>query len=110
MQKLDTATTAPEITRPDAAKVVSGDPVHSTWNLYEGDGLYCGIWQSTPGAWRVAYDEWEYVNILSGHSILHGADGGAVHLHAGDRWIIEPGFVGVWEVVEVTVKDYVIRV
>lgn len=110
VQKLDTATTPPDITRPDAAKVVSGDPVHSTWNHYAQDGLYCGIWQSTVGAWRVQYDEWEYVNILSGHSILHGADGRAVHLHAGDRWIIPPGFVGVWEVVEVTVKDYVVRV
>ena len=40
----------PETERPDPAKVVSGDPVFTTWNLEERDGLYCGIWQSTPGA------------------------------------------------------------
>ena len=100
---------SPDISRPDAAKIVSGDPVHSTWNLYEKDGLYCGIWQSTPGAWRVRYDEWEYVNILSGHSVLHGADGSAVQLRAGDRYMIPQGFEGVWQVIETTTKDYVIQ-
>lgn len=102
--------TAPaEITRPAAGKLVSGDPVHSTWPHFEKNGLYCGIWQSTPGAWRVQYDEWEYVNILSGHSILHGPDGSLTHLRAGDRYIIPQGFSGIWEVVETTVKDYVIQ-
>jgi hypothetical protein len=33
-----------------------------------------------------------------------------VHLRAGDSWIIRPGFEGTWEVVETTLKDYVIRV
>ena len=95
--------------RPDADKVVSGDPVHTTWNIEEVDGLYCGMWQSTPGAWRVSYAEWEYVHILSGHSILRGEDGSETHLRAGDSYIIRPGFSGVWEVVETTLKDYVIR-
>ena len=99
----------PEVERPDPAKVVSGDPVHTTWNLEEVDGLYCGMWQSTPGIWRVSYAEWEYVHILQGHSILTGADGSVTHLRAGDSWIIRPGFEGTWEVVETTLKDYVIR-
>ena len=101
--------TAPEVTRPDPAKVTKGDPVHSTWNLEDRDGLYCGLWQSTPGAWRVSYEEWEYVHILSGHSILTGEDGTVTHLRAGDSLIIRPGFKGTWEVVETTLKDYVIR-
>ena len=101
--------TQPEVTRPDPAKVLSGDPVHSTWNLEETDGLYCGLWQSTPGKWRMRYSEWEYVYIHSGHSILTDADGTAIHLRAGDSYIIRPGFEGTWEVLETTVKDYVIR-
>jgi uncharacterized protein len=109
LQKLDTAAVPPETSRPDLGRVVSGDPVHTTWNLHAQGGLYCGIWQSTPGAWRVRYDEWEYVNILSGYSVLHGADGTKVHLRSGDRYIIQPGFEGVWEVVETTTKDYVIQ-
>jgi hypothetical protein len=109
LQKLDMSAATPDVNRPDAGRVVSGDPVHTTWNLFEKDGLYCGIWQSTIGAWRVRYDEWEYVNILSGHSVLHGVDGSQTHLRAGDRYIIPPGFEGVWEVVEETTKDYVIQ-
>lgn len=38
-------------------------------------------------------------------------DGGApIHLRAGDRLILRPGFTGTWEVIETTRKDYVIRV
>lgn len=99
----------PETERPDPAKVVKGDPVHTTWNLEEADGLYCGIWQSTPGAWRVSYSEWEYIRILEGHSILTPDGGAPVALRAGDSHVIRPGFTGIWEVVETTRKDYVIR-
>ena len=98
----------PEVTRPDAAKVVAGDPVHTTWNIEDRNGLYCGLWQSTPGCWRVSYDEWEYVRILEGMSVLTGADGTAVTLRAGDSYLIRPGFIGTWEVVTTTLKDYVI--
>jgi uncharacterized cupin superfamily protein len=101
--------TPPEVTRPDPAKLVAGDPVHTTWNLEEANGLYCGLWQSTPGTWRVSYAEWEYVYIHSGHSILTGEDGTVAHLRAGDSLIIRPGFAGTWQVVETTLKDYVIR-
>jgi uncharacterized cupin superfamily protein len=108
-QRVTRDATAPEVDRPDPMKVISGDPVHTTWNLEEVDGLYCGLWQSTPGKWRVSYAEWEYVHILEGHSILTGQDGSVTHLRAGDSWIIRPGFEGTWEVVETTLKDYVIR-
>lgn len=70
LQRVDQTTATAEITRPDVAKVISGDPVHTTWNIEDADGLYCGLWQSTPGKWRVSYTEWEYVHIHSGHSIL----------------------------------------
>jgi uncharacterized protein len=101
--------TPPETERPDPEKVVSGDPVHTTWNIEERDGLYCGLWQSTPGAWKVSYSEWEYIHILAGHSILRDGDGAETHLRAGDSFIIRPGFAGVWEVVETTLKDYIIK-
>lgn len=100
---------APEVTRPAPDRVVSGDPVHSTWNVEDRDGIYCGQWQSTPGKWRISYTEWEYVYIRSGHSILTDATGHQTHLRAGDSCIIRPGFAGTWEVVETTLKDYVIR-
>lgn len=102
-------TVPPEVARPDPAKVISGDPVHTTWNVEDRDGLYCGIWQSTPGKWRVSYSEWEYIRILQGVSVLHATGGDPVTLRAGDSWIIRPGFEGTWDVLETTVKDYVIR-
>ena len=108
--RLDRTSTAPETTRPDAAKLLSGDPEHTTWNLEDRDGLYCGLWQSTPGAWRVSYAEWEYVHILHGVSVLTEDGQAPVTLRAGDSFVIRPGFQGVWQVLETTLKDYVIRV
>ena len=99
----------PETERPDPARLISGDPEFTTWNLEERDGLYCGIWRSTPGKWRISYDEWEYFRILSGHSVLTDADGAETRLAPGDSFILRPGFSGTWEVIETTTKDYVIR-
>jgi len=100
----------PEISRPDPEKVLTGDPVHTTWNLEERDGLYCGIWQSTPGKWLISYDEWEYCHILEGLSLISEDGGEAVTVKAGDSFILRPGFKGSWEVLETTRKDYVIRI
>ncbi len=99
----------PETLRPDPARVLAGDPVHTTWGLEAVDDLYCGLWQSTPGKWKVAYAEWEYVHIHHGHSVLTARDGSVTHLRAGDSFVIRPGFEGTWEVIETTLKDYVIR-
>lgn len=97
-----------ESSRPDPAKVVSGDPVHTTWLLEDRAPLYAGIWQSTPGKWRVSYEEWEYFNILSGAGILRDATGAQTPLTAGSRHIIRPGFSGTFEVTETLTKDFVI--
>jgi len=99
----------PENDRPAPEKSISGDPQFTTWNLEERDGLYCGIWQATPGKWHVAYDEWEYFRLTEGYSILTPDGEGPIHLRAGDSHIIRPGFKGTWEVIETTTKDYVIR-
>ena len=106
---LNRAAAHPEISRPDPARVLSGDPVFTTWNIEERDTLYCGIWQCTPGKWRISYDEWEYCRIVSGVSVI-SEDGGAARIvRTGDSFILRPGFQGTWEVLETTVKDYVIR-
>lgn len=102
-------TVEPEVSSPDPQKVIAGNPVHTTWNLEERDGLYCGIWQSTPGKWTISYDEWEYCRILEGVSVISQDDGDAVTVRAGDSFVLRPGFKGSWEVIETTRKDYVIR-
>jgi len=107
-ERLDATTLPPEISRPDPARRVTGDPVFTTWNRQERDGLHCGLWQATPGCWRVSYTEWEYCRILSGSSVITGADGSAHHVRAGDSFVLRPGFEGLWQVIETTTKDYVI--
>ena len=100
--------TSPETSRPDPAKLISGNPVHTTWNIEERGTLFAGQWHSTPGKWRVSYDEWEYFRLLEGVSIITDAAGHATTLRAGDAFIIRPGFTGTWEVLDATLKDYVI--
>lgn len=109
--RFDISSIEPEEGAPAPDRLLAGEPRFRTWNLEEADGgIYAGVWQSTPGKWRVSYDEWEYFHMLEGYSIVTPDDGAPVHLRVGDRFILRPGFKGTWEVVETTLKDYVIRV
>jgi uncharacterized cupin superfamily protein len=110
LARLDVDAVSPEKGAPRPDRVLSGDPKFTTWNVEELDGrLFAGVWESTPGKWRVDYEEWEYCRIVSGVSIIT-ADGGAPRrVAAGASIIIRPGFRGSWEVIETTRKDYVIR-
>jgi uncharacterized protein len=97
---------------PDPSRILSGEPRSRSWNVYTSpDGkTFCGIWESSPGSWRVVYDEWESCTLLAGRSIVTPADGAPIELGPGDTLILEPGFVGVWTVVETTRKSYVVRI
>lgn len=107
---LDISGIEPEAGAPAPERVISGAPVFRTWNAEERDGgLYAGVWESTPGKWRIEYDEWEYCRILSGVSVITGEGGEARTVRAGDSFILRPGFRGSWEVLETTRKEYVIR-
>ena len=108
-QRVTATGTTPDVSRPDPARVTRGDPVQTTWNLEDAGGLCAGLWQSTPGAWRVSYAEWEYFHVLEGHSVLTGDEGTVQTLRAGDALILRPGFAGVWDCIETTLKEYVIR-
>ncbi|MCB2114184.1 MAG: cupin domain-containing protein [Parvularculaceae bacterium] len=110
MISLDIGSIEPEAGAPPADRIVSGAPLFKTWNVDERPGgLYAGVWESTPGKWRVQYDEWEYCRIISGVSIVTQDGGAPRRVGPGDSFIIEPGFRGSWEVVETTRKEYVIR-
>lgn len=96
---------------PNPERLLRGDPRHRTWLLDESaDGkTFAGIWESTPGAWRVAYDEWEFCTILAGINVVTPDGCDPVNLKPGDSFVIRPGFTGVWNVVETTRKSFVIR-
>ena len=85
----------PEDAEPALEKVTQGSPQHRSWNLEESaDGLYAGVWESTPGEWRIDYTEWEFCHIVSGVSVLTEDNGAAVTLRAGDSFVIRPGYKG----------------
>jgi uncharacterized protein len=108
--RFDLAAVEPEEGAPAADRLISGHPVFRTWNLEEADGgVYAGVWEATPGKWRIVYDEWEYFHIIAGYSIVTEEGGEPMHLRAGDSMVLRPGFNGTWEVIETTRKDYVIR-
>ena len=95
---------------PAPDRLIAGDPKFRTWNVEERDGgLFAGIWEATPGKWRIVYDEWEFCHILSGVSVI-AEDGGQAHtVKTGDSFVLRPGFRGSWEVLETTRKEYVIK-
>jgi uncharacterized cupin superfamily protein len=99
----------PETASPPPERVISGDPRFTTWNVEDAGGLYAGIWEATPGKWRIAYDEWEFCHILSGVSVITEEAGAARTVTTGDSFVLRPGFIGTWEVIETTRKEYVIR-
>lgn len=109
--RFDPAAATPEHDAPAADRVIAGAPRFTTWNMEETpDGrVFSGIWEATPGKWRIAYDEWEFCSILSGLSVVEEDGGRAVRVGAGDSFVIRPGFRGSWEVIETTRKLYVIR-
>ena len=101
----------PEHEAPAPEKVISGDPQFTTWlvEARDEDTLFTGVWEATPGAWRISYDEWEFCSILSGRSRLTDKDGSVRDVGPGDHFVLQPGFEGTWEVLETTRKLFVIR-
>ena len=100
----------PERGAPAPDRLVSGSPRFETWFTYESAAGKCftGRWRSTPGCWRIRYTEWEYCEMLEGVSVVTRAGGEVRTFRAGDRFILEPGFEGSWQVLETTLKRYVI--
>ena len=100
----------PKLAAPAPHRVVSGDPKTRTWNHKTSleATTFTGLWEATPGAWRVTYTKWEFCRILSGRGALEDAKGTRCEIGPGDAFVIEPGFDGVWLVTETVTKHYVI--
>lgn len=96
---------------PAADRLIAGTPVFRTWTFdaRDDDTLYSGVWESTPGKWRVVYDEWEFCSLLSGRSVVTRDGHPPEVLGSGDSFVLEPGFQGTWEVIDTTRKLFVVR-
>ena len=107
--RFDRPASESETARP--SRVLEGDPVTRSQNLYTSadERFFAGIWESTPGKWRVRYEEEEFCVILSGRIVLTDESGAAERFGPGDAFIIPAGFSGIWETVEAVRKLYAIR-
>lgn len=96
--------------RPDAARILAGDPVQSVSNRFSSiDGRFnCGIWDCQPGKWRVSFSENEFCQLLAGIVLVEGDDGSHHRFVAGDAFVMPAGFTGTWEVVEPARKYYAV--
>jgi uncharacterized protein len=90
--------------------IVSGDPATGVQNYFtDGTGqFFSGIWESSPGKWRVSYAENEFCGILSGRVVLTGSDGTTHEFKTGEAFVIPAGFEGTWETIEPVRKWYAI--
>jgi len=95
-----------------AERVEAGAPLTRAWVQYDNpaERLSAGIWEATVGKWRVAYEEWEQVVVLTGECVITGDDGAVLRAGPGDAFVIEPGFTGTWEVTVPMRKRWVVRV
>ena len=100
----------PEHGTANPAALLAGEYKTTTYNHWtgEGDRLYCGIWECTPGKVQIDYTEWEFCHFIEGEAILTHESGKSWRLKKGDGFIIPPGFKGTWETVKPVRKHYVI--
>jgi uncharacterized cupin superfamily protein len=94
---------------PTPDRLLSGDPVHMVRNVFtDMSGQFsAGVWESTPGRWRVRYTENEFCHLLKGR-VRIASDRREWVFGPGATFIIPAGFVGTWEVLEAAQKLYAV--
>jgi len=91
-------------------KLIAGNPKQTLWMQYTDASkkFLAGIWHSEIGKWRIAYTEEEYCKILEGTSVITDSSGNAATVSTGGSFVIPRGFMGTWEVITPTKKEFVI--
>lgn len=98
------------VSGPAPERLVAGTPQQTARNYFsDATGqFFAGVWESTPGKWRVRYTETEFCHITRGVVHIEDAHGRGRTFRAGDSFVVPAGFVGTWDVQEPTSKLYVI--
>ena len=96
--------------RPRPDRLEKGNPLRSTWNHYENNGVSAGVWACETGAWRIAFapGKDEFFHVLKGRIQITNAEGQAEQFGPGDAGVIPAEFTGMFEVLEPVRKHYVI--
>src|SRR5690349_779501 len=104
--------TQPDHDYPRPDRLVRGNPKRTTWNHFTNDSgeVYAGVWSSEGGSWRIEFGptEDEFFFIIAGRVKIIGDDGQSAEIGAGESLIIPAGFKGVFDVIELVTKHYMI--
>jgi uncharacterized cupin superfamily protein len=95
----DTPLTEPAISI-DPSVVLSGTNVVERTRILYADAageMTVGLWESSPGAWRIDTNEEEYVRLLHGEICISDGTGAGSHFKPGDSFFVPEHFRGVWE-------------
>ncbi|VWX34841.1 Cupin [Limnobacter sp. 130] len=104
------ALTPEEFDRPRPDRLEKGNPLRTTRNHFEKNGVSAGLWTCETGAWRIAFapGKDEFFHVIEGRIQITNAAGQAEQFGPGDAGVIPAEFTGVFEVLEPVRKHYVI--
>ena len=92
--------------------VTEGSPKMKTWALHTsaaGD-MVSGIWECTVGSYHATYTAYEYVVLIAGKITITPDGGTPVTVKAGDSFVVEPTFKGIWKIEENVRKHFDFRI
>lgn len=91
-------------------KVIKGHPKQAYEVLYTSasEEFFTGIWQGTPGKWRVHYTEDEFCTLIEGSIRLTPPKGKSQTFKAPCSFMIPSGYKGTWESLTKVRKFFVI--
>jgi uncharacterized cupin superfamily protein len=98
------------VSKPSPDRLLGGDPQQTARNYFSDatSQFFAGVWESTPGRWRVRYTENEFCHITAGEVRIESHSGEAWVFKTGDSFVIPSGFSGIWHVTQSLRKLYVI--
>ncbi len=107
---LDYQTTPHESYEVAPEKMLTGSPKQILSNHFSNASgeFHVGFWEAEVGIWNVNYTEFEYCEILQGRIRMVDEHGTEQIVVKGDRFVIEAGYKGIWDVQEYAKKVYVI--
>lgn len=98
------------VSKPAEDRLIAGSPQHRVSNFFSDTTgrFFAGVWESTPGTWKVRYTENEFCHMTAGRVRITDSEGRRREFGPGDSFVIPAGFEGTWEVVESARKLYAV--
>jgi uncharacterized cupin superfamily protein len=91
-------------------KLISGQPKRAWKALYSSasEEFHTGIYECTPGSWKVSYYEDEFCTLIEGRLKMTSEQGETQEFQAPVSFLIPAGYKGTWEAVTKLRKYFVI--